>query len=106
MRGTAEAFDLRAALQAELAAAQDALALSDTAQAVHRCRVSVKRARALARVGAIGAPGLAGLFNDAARALMALALSAIPVALLAASNRQVIGAVSEAEDSSNDGPHL
>jgi len=71
MRGTAEAFDLRAALQAELAAAQDALALSDSAQAVHRCRVSVKRARALARVGAIGAPGLAGLFNDAARALMA-----------------------------------
>ncbi len=71
MRGTAEAFDLRAALQAELAAAQDALALSDTAQAVHRCRVAVKRARALARVGAVGAPGLAGLFNDAARALMA-----------------------------------
>lgn len=71
MRGTAEAFDLRDALKAELEAAQDALALSDTAQAVHRCRVAVKRARALARVGAVGAPGLAALFNDAARALMA-----------------------------------
>ena len=46
MRGTAEAFDLRDALKAELEAAQDALALSDTAQAVHRCRVAVKRARA------------------------------------------------------------
>lgn len=82
MRGTAEAFDLRAALQAELAAAQDALALSDTAQAVHRCRVCVKRARALARVGAIGAPGLAGLFNDAARALMADLSAARDVAAL------------------------
>lgn len=40
------------------------------ARAVHQCRVRVKRARALARLGRVSAPGLATVFLDSARALM------------------------------------
>jgi hypothetical protein len=70
MRGSSEAFDLRAALLNELKTAQQALAMPDETTAVHRCRVSIKRARALARVGAEGAPGIADVFNQYARTLM------------------------------------
>lgn len=37
---------------------------------MHRCRVRIKRARALARIGRAGAPGLAEVFNDSARGVM------------------------------------
>jgi len=69
MRSPEPAFDLRAAMADELRAAISEL---DTAEpmALHRCRVRVKRARALARVGQIAAPGLARVFTDTARAAM------------------------------------
>lgn len=71
MRSPGPAFDLRAALTEELRAAMDELdRASDDAKAVHRCRVRLKRARALARVGRAGAPGLAEVFDDSARAAM------------------------------------
>lgn len=83
MRSPGPAFDLRAALTEELRAAIDEL---DTVQAdpksVHRCRVRVKRARALARIGRACAPGLSTVFVDSARALMRnLALARDPAAL-------------------------
>lgn len=87
MRQEAEAFDLKAALREELAAAQTALATLDGAPAVHRCRVAVKRARTLARIGAEGAPGLAEVFNDAARTLMAELSGARDLAALAITAR-------------------
>ncbi|MGQ0534099.1 MAG: CHAD domain-containing protein [Caulobacteraceae bacterium] len=71
MRTPGPAFDLRAALSEELRAAIDELeTVSAEATAVHHCRVRVKRARALARVGSTAAPGLASVFIDSARALM------------------------------------
>ena len=71
MRSPAAAFDLRAALTEELQAAVEELEASPSQpKAVHRCRVRVKRARALARIGRAGAPGLAGVFNDTARGVM------------------------------------
>jgi hypothetical protein len=39
-------------------------------KAVHRCRLRLKRARALGRVGKAVAPGLAAVFNDSARTVM------------------------------------
>lgn len=45
-------------------------AANGDAAALHRCRVHVKRARALARVGHACAPGLSSVFNESARALM------------------------------------
>jgi len=71
MRSPDSAFDLRAALTKELRAAADELDRSGLQpKGVHRFRVRLKRARALARVGAAGAPGLANVFNETARALM------------------------------------
>jgi hypothetical protein len=71
MRSPGAAFDLRAALTEELNAAIDELnSPSARPKAVHRCRVRLKRARALARVGKACAPGLADVFNDSARAVM------------------------------------
>jgi hypothetical protein len=65
-------FDLRAALSEEVRAA---IAEFDSGEgrskAVHRCRVRLKRARALARVGRSGAPGLSAVFEDSAQAVMA-----------------------------------
>lgn len=83
MRSPAPAFDLRAALSAELRAAIDEVdAIQDNPKAVHRCRVRVKRARAIARVGRACAPGLSEVFVDSARALMRnLALARDPAAL-------------------------
>lgn len=83
MRSPGPAFDLRAALTDELRGAIDEL---DTVQSdpksVHRCRVRVKRARALARVGSACAPGLSSVFVDSARSLMRnLALARDPAAL-------------------------
>lgn len=72
MRSPGPTFDLRAALSAEVRAALDALSDGDMSdpKTVHRARVHLKRARALARVGRIGAPGLAEVFNDSARSCM------------------------------------
>lgn len=68
------AYDLRAAMSQELRAALEELdgASATAAKAVHRCRVRVKRARALARVGRACAPGLSNVFNDSARSVMRL----------------------------------
>jgi hypothetical protein len=83
MRSPGPAFDLRAALSEELRAAIDELESNPLKpKAVHHCRVRVKRARALARVGRTCAPGLSSVFIDSARALMRnLALARDPAAL-------------------------
>ncbi len=83
MRSPGPAFDLRAALSEELRAAIDELEPAALkAKAVHHCRVRVKRARALARIGRSCAPGLSSVFVDSARALMRnLALARDPAAL-------------------------
>jgi hypothetical protein len=71
MRTPGAAFDLRGALSEELRAAIDELeTVQSNTRAVHHCRVRVKRARALARVGRACAPGLSSVFVDSARALM------------------------------------
>jgi len=71
MRSPEPAFDLRAALSREVRAAIDEFSTSaDDPAALHRCRVRLKRARALARVGRVCAPGLAAVFNDSARSTM------------------------------------
>jgi len=62
---------LRGALAQELnAALQEMDGPAAPVRAVHRCRVRLKRARALGRVGKAAAPGLAVVFNDTARAVM------------------------------------
>lgn len=72
MRSPAATLDLRAALSKEVRAALTALSSESVeGKAVHRCRVRLKRARALARVGRASAPGLAAVFNESARTLMA-----------------------------------
>lgn len=100
MRHEAEAFDLKAALREELAAARLALVTLAGAPAVHRCRVSLKRARTLARIGADGAPGLAKVFNERARALMADLSAARDLAALGvcarAESRKASGAAAAA----------
>jgi hypothetical protein len=69
MRSPGSAFDLRAALSQELRAAIEELDASEgKPKGVHRCRLRIKRARALARVGRCCAPGLSDVFNDSARA--------------------------------------
>lgn len=71
MRSPASAFDLRAALSEEVRAAISELEKEPLrSKIVHRCRVRLKRARALARVGHACAPGLAAVFNESARAIM------------------------------------
>lgn len=71
MRSPGPTFDLRAALIAELrACAADLEVAPGDARALHHCRVALKRARALARVGAIAAPGLAAVFDESARVSM------------------------------------
>lgn len=79
-------FDLRGALSDELRCASVALdAVANECKAVHRCRVHLKRARALSRVGKRWAPGLAKVFNQTARAAMgALAHSRDAAALIEA----------------------
>ncbi|MBL8537419.1 MAG: CHAD domain-containing protein [Hyphomonadaceae bacterium] len=71
LRSSGAVFDLRAAMSDELRAALDILPrVSEEPRALHACRVRVKRARALARVGHACAPGLSAVFNDTARGLM------------------------------------
>jgi|GEM_PF-1313454 len=71
MRSPAPAFDLRASLVSELRDAIQQLGDADRdPRAIHRCRVHIKRARALARIGSVCAPGLADIFDDAAHGVM------------------------------------
>lgn len=71
LRPSGPGFDLRSAMSQELRDATTALvAASEDPASLHRCRVHVKRARALARVGHASAPGLSSVFNETARALM------------------------------------
>lgn len=71
MRSPGAAFDLRAAMTDELKAALRELEASATpGKAVHRCRVHLKRARAMGKIGKVAAPGLAAVFNESARGLM------------------------------------
>lgn len=71
MRSPKAAFDLRAALTEEVrAAVKEFDAVASEPIALHRCRVRLKRARALARVGRACAPGLSAVFNDSARVIM------------------------------------
>jgi CHAD domain-containing protein len=71
MRSPSFAFDLRASLANELQIALAELREAPISpKAVHKCRVHLKRARALARVGRACAPGLAAVFNESARSVM------------------------------------
>ncbi len=90
MRSPEPAFNLRAALTKELRAALEELDdVADDAKAVHRCRVRLKRARALSRVGYVGAPGLSDVFNDSARAVMHALARARDVAALSETARKL-----------------
>ena len=89
MRSPGPAFDLRAAMSQELSAAIEELdASGGRPKAVHRCRVRIKRARALARVGRAGAPGLAEVFNDSAQGVMRMLGQARDLAALAETARR------------------
>lgn len=70
MRSPTGAFDLRAALTAEVQAALEDLNARNAEDCIHACRVRLKRARAIARLCGVGAPGLAGVFDDTARGVM------------------------------------
>ena len=84
MRSPGPSYDLRTALSEEIRGALVELDNSATKpKAVHRCRLCIKRARALARVGRACAPGLSAVFNDSARAAMRTLASARDLAALA-----------------------
>lgn len=71
MRSPAATFDLRASLSDEVTTALSELSTAaHSAKALHRCRVHLKRARALARIGRACAPGLSAVFNETARGVM------------------------------------
>lgn len=71
MRSPDSAFDLRAALVEEVQTAVEIFESDPTApKTIHRSRVALKRARTLAAVGSVGAPGLADVFDNGARAIM------------------------------------
>ena len=71
MRSPGAAFDLRVALVEEVQSAAEIFESNPTKpKTIHRCRIALKRARALAAVGSVSAPGLAEVFNDGARAIM------------------------------------
>jgi CHAD domain-containing protein len=118
MRTPGPAFDLRAALSNELRTAIDELELTPTKRkALHRCRVRVKRARALARVGRACAPGLSAVFNDSARAVMRTLAQARDVAALAEAARATakkadkkaaaaLGVIGDALITASDAPAL
>jgi CHAD domain-containing protein len=84
MRSPDSAFDLRAALTEGVRAAIAALQEGDgEPDAVHACRVHLKRARALVRVGHAIAPGVSVEFNKAARDIMRSLSAARDLAALA-----------------------
>lgn len=90
MRSPKAAFDLRAALSEEIRGALGELdAAPEKPRAVHRCRVRLKRARALARVGRACAPGLAAVFNQSARTVMQTLAQARDLSALAETARDI-----------------
>lgn len=90
MRSPEPASDLRAALQQELRAALEELEESKgRPKGIHRCRVRLKRARALARVGRACAPGLSQVFNDSARGVMRTLAQPRELAALAEAARRI-----------------
>lgn len=90
MRSPGPVYDLRAALSEEVAAALSELNAAPTRpKSVHACRVRLKRARALARVGGACAPGLAAVFNETARAVMRALAQARDLAALAGAARDI-----------------
>lgn len=71
MRSPGAAFDLRASMTQELNAALEELESCERgAKALHQCRVRLKKARSLGRLGQAVAPGLAAVFNDTAQVVM------------------------------------
>jgi hypothetical protein len=96
MRSPGAAFDLRTAMTQELNAALEELdSRDDTHKAVHRSRVRLKHARALARVGEVVAPGLAAVFNDSARSVMRTLAQAHDLAALADAARMLAETANE-----------
>jgi CHAD domain-containing protein len=90
MRSPRAAFDLRAALSDEIRNALSELdAIEEKPKALHRCRVHLKRARALARVGRTCAPGLAAVFNESARTTMRMLAQARDLTALADAARDL-----------------
>jgi len=89
MRSPGASFDLRAGLTEELDAALGELEGSPSRKAIHRCRVRLKRARAVARVGRACAPGLSKVFNDSARGIMRTLGQARDLAALADAAREL-----------------
>lgn len=90
MRSPSDGFQLREALKREVAAAIAALDADPThPKTVHKCRISIKRARALARVGAVAAPGLAGVFQSVARQAKASLAGARELAALSEAARKI-----------------
>lgn len=88
MRSPGSTFDLRAALSEQVRAALSEVEnADDRVDAVHACRVRLKRARSLARVGHTFAPGLSAVFNDSARGIMRLLAEAQNLAALAKAAR-------------------
>jgi CHAD domain-containing protein len=88
MRSPGAAFELRAALSDEIRGAMHELNSAEAdPKALHRCRVHLKRARALARVGRSCAPGLSAVFNESARSVMHTLAQARDLAALAAAAR-------------------
>lgn len=100
MRSPGPAFNLRAALSQELRAAAEELDKPNAKpKAIHRARVRLKRARALARVGRACAPGLAKVFNDSARTVMRALADARDLAALAESARKTAAHATKREAS-------
>lgn len=80
---------MRGALSEEVRAAIVELDTAPSGRGVHRCRVRLKRARALARVSHPFAPGLAAVFNDSARGIMRTLARARDLVALAEAARTV-----------------
>jgi len=89
MRSPGSTFDLRASLSEEVRGAIGELEGGGDAKAVHACRVRLKRARSLARVGHTFAPGLSAVFNDSARGIMGSLADARNLSALARSSRRL-----------------
>jgi CHAD domain-containing protein len=73
----------------ELNAALEELDSGSGPKRLHRCRVRLKRARALGRVGKAVAPGQAAVFNDSARTVMRQLGQARDLVALAATARKL-----------------
>jgi CHAD domain-containing protein len=108
MRSPKGVFDLRTALSEEVRAAMDEFnAVAEDPMALHRCRVRLKRARALARVGGACAPGLSAVFVDSVRPVMRslaphrelLALRDTARAMARSAPRKTAAALASAADS-------